>query len=1163
METQTEGNTATSSHHMASLVPSFDPSKDDLEQYTQKIELLSTIWPEGKLNELIARLMLNTSGTAFQKLQLNKEKIMTNNAEGVKQLVSLLGGHGGKVNLEKKYEIVEKALYRCVQRQDESHDSYLARCDVVWSELGSKKIDLKEIQAYIVLKGSLLSSEDKKRVIVESGTTANGALTIEKVTASVRMLGTSFFNEMIGQKRTKGKIYESQAMLAESLEEDEAYEDENAYVAEDATGEAEFYDQLLQDQDEDAALVADFESAAMDAVQGDGDLAAAFTSYTEARRRLSERFKHRGFWPITQPQKGKGKSHKGKGKGRGKHKKPLQQRILESTCRLCWRQGHWKAECPERNNPDRLKPGNSSAPSGTSAAMTASARSINENAEPDVLLMEFMQLPSVNEEVLDVPSLQEINMSLGLKTEVRENLRRRGNGGNHETLRSSKTPRSDVKTPAQAAITVSHESFDTAFFLTQGTCGILDTGATKSVIGSKLLPALIESLPDSTRQKMFRTTCAITFRFGNQGTLDSQQALVIPLSSIGLGLKIAIVPGETPLLLSNTMIRTLKACVDSEHDLFLSPYLKHHVKLQLNPRGLYLLDLNDLLNAQREKCIRSSLATAETFLSSDFSENVKQPDSSGRCKQQLQAPNHSHVSSTTIFANSGREACSGNSGKPGPCEITVHTSQENSHDKSRPEKFSRSFLDLVQQTEKSHHVQHELVPALGTCHVELEPGGHRGFQEADRPADGRMPNHLRESTHEQNICRSLGERERMGEVVHNHLCQQLQDRPPESSDLLRKDDRVHGELPTGVSAVQSRDHSTQDQSNRQEPISRRPGSCSTSRDPSGSSRRTGGSGSMGCHGRAADIPESRQPGSDCGVAGSNASHGECHRRDSESPSTERLDPLACFCQAGDIDADFEDIHFHNTQPNQIHRMFKAVIQKYTTELINITQQVATDQSTLHVLEIFCSDQSELTRQTNQLGYRAKRHGLSQGDLSTVEGRQTLFKTLVSENPQNVWYSPTCGPWCSWSFLNESKTQEGFDRIHEKRMNHLYQLALGVVIFRYQVSMQRHMHWEQPRRSLMLRIPVMQEISNLTLLAVFDMCQVGALRDPQTQMLYKKGMEIATTSQHVYVNLHGRTCRGSHQHQPLIEGETMVKGHRIRRTEYSENYTRKFARTMHN
>ena len=342
--TSIDGTTA-SSNHMATLVPTFDPAKDDLEQYTQKVELLSEIWPGGKLNELITRLILNTSGTAFQKLQLSKTQLMTNDKKGVQLLVTLLGGQWGKVNLEKKYDIVERALFRCNQKQDESNDSFLARCDVVWSELLAKHVKLDEIQAYIILRGSRLSTDDKKRVIVESESSSSGILNMEKVNQSVRMLGTSFFNEMIGQKANKGKIYESQTMLAEEC--DDFQHDGSAYVADEYT-EDEYAHQLLQEDDEDAALIADYEDMAAEVLQSDGDLAAAYNSYADARKRLADRFKHRGFWPIGQS-KGHGKSapSKGKGKfqGRGQgSRKSLQQRILESHCRQCGKKGHWRAE---------------------------------------------------------------------------------------------------------------------------------------------------------------------------------------------------------------------------------------------------------------------------------------------------------------------------------------------------------------------------------------------------------------------------------------------------------------------------------------------------------------------------------------------------------------------------------------------------------------------------------------------------------------------------------------------------------------------------------------------------------------------------------------------------------------------------------------------------
>lgn len=460
----TEGNTATSTQ-MAMLVPSFDPSKDDLEQYTQKVELLSEIWPATKMNELVTRLILNTTGSAFQKLQLSRSKLMTGDKAGIELLVTTLGGQWGKVNLERTYEIVEKALFKCTQRQDETNDSFLARCDVVWSELKAKKIDLEQVQAYIVLRGSLLSSEDKKRVILESESATTGVLTIEKVSQSVRMLGTSFFHDMIGMKKTKGKIYDQQALLSEDVA---GVDFENTALVADDMDEDEFIEQLIQDADEDALLIHDYEAAATDALQSDEDLAAAYVSYSEARKRLSDRFKNRGFWPIGA---GKGKSKfsgfpKGKGRtfSRGP-RKSLQQRIMESTCRNCGRKGHWRAECP-----DRAKSAGSTGSTSTSAAMTAEA--VSFEGEPNALPMEFVQLPVVHETSLDVPSLHEINTVSSVPHEIRERIRKRGNNHNLGvknmiSSRCQSRPRSDLPVAKPVMMQPFREASDSevAFFL--------------------------------------------------------------------------------------------------------------------------------------------------------------------------------------------------------------------------------------------------------------------------------------------------------------------------------------------------------------------------------------------------------------------------------------------------------------------------------------------------------------------------------------------------------------------------------------------------------------------------------------------------------------------------------------------------------------------------
>ena len=94
--------------------------------------------------------------------------------------------------------------------------------------------------------------------------------------------------------------------------------------------------------------------------------------------------------------------------------------------------------------------------------------------------------------------------------------------------------------------------------------GVLDLGASKTVVGADSVAALTEGLDPSLRDRLTRCPCDITFKFGNQGTLRSSQALVVPLGR--LLLKVAIVSGNTPFLMRNSLMRVLQAEIDcSKH----------------------------------------------------------------------------------------------------------------------------------------------------------------------------------------------------------------------------------------------------------------------------------------------------------------------------------------------------------------------------------------------------------------------------------------------------------------------------------------------------------------------------------------------------------------------------------------------------------------------
>ena len=474
----------------------------------------------------------------------------------------------------------------------------------MWSELLAKNLTLKEIQAYIILRGSQLSSEDKKRVLVESGAEASGELIQARVNQAIRMLGSNFFQDYVGFRKAKTKTYDSQTLLADSANSDDG--DNDIYAAEvDFLDDSSWVASLTQEGDPDAILVSEYETALSETVQEDNELASCYNAYVEARHRLTERFKSRGFWPI----KGKGKTGKGFGKGKKGSKKSLEQRILSSTCRLCGQRGHWKAECPQRfsHNP--------SSSSSTGGVPTASTSFVD--LSPDQSLpLEFMQLPSVQESPIDEPPPQSLQIvltgvtcNMSVTEGVIDRLRHRNlryHTQAHACVENVNKPVSEpkVKVVSQSTSqhccemprTDSHRRHDlnavscatpeSVCFASHSSFGVVDLGASKTVIGSNGVQEVLDALDPTIKSKCYRTSCVINFRFGNQGMLSSKWALVIPLNQ-DLHLKVAVVPGNTPFLLSNALLRTLGAVIDTKRSVLWSHEHKFQIPLTLTNRGFF------------------------------------------------------------------------------------------------------------------------------------------------------------------------------------------------------------------------------------------------------------------------------------------------------------------------------------------------------------------------------------------------------------------------------------------------------------------------------------------------------------------------------------------------------------------------------------------------
>lgn len=1158
---------------LAALVPTYDPSKDDLEIFTQKVELLSTTWPSDKFGELATRLILGCSGTAFLKLQQHRDTLTVNDKKSVQKIIEILGGQWGQIPLERKYEAAERALYRCMQRSDETNDSFLARADVLWQDLLNKGIKVEELQAYVTLRGSNLGPEDKKKVIMDCDS-VDGKLSMKKVASAVRMLGAGFFHEMTtGKRSTKLKVYDQAVLMAE----DEDLEDGvfQAY-GDELPLEEDMVESLAGDGDDDAMLVMEFESAASELVQEDTELAAAFNSYTEARRRLSEKFKHRGFFPSSSG-KGKHRFSKG-GKGKGFKsgfgaRKSLQQRILNSTCRICGRKGHWKAECPNRGDGAGSSTlSSSSGAPGMGSSFTGSAIT----QVPEGLSLEFLNLQEFGTTAIDEVSMHDefVFFNVGENRKgLREALDRVENPQGHSfnsrihhhqsqtSLRSedrscpeSRRNHVDACVESRDILPEVAESWVATAYSNQAK-GVLDSGATKTVIGSNLVDNLLKSLDPEVRKRVTRSHCQVTFRFGNLSTLDAHHALVIPVGV--LNLRVAIVPGNTPFLISNTLVRALKSVIDTHQHQLRSPELQYPLNLELTERGLFLLDINELVKAS--SVVTNHRPKQDTFVTEDVQ------------KTTAVSPLGSEPSPDSCCVKIDRNHMSKDMNRSSPLEESqLHAQpnlvcEKNNHDRSIPiAEVQDSLIDCNRVSLSScGHGGSSSTPQEPPCGC---PRGGGRLEQVLRPTISRHEDRLRQLSPRQNVPSNVEGSSNLGKMDDSALQSESKTQSSACDPLLLSGDRAlrvdwtssatdgcpcreDCESAQAQGQKSGLSHFEEFEAQRQDRVGDRMGVARPRDGPRGPDCPPGGAS------------ESRDQSRDSSTERAHESNGRDVVPDCATSSEavhSSLDPtdLAWLTlHAGDSDSvDFgKNPTLDSLSVDQKH--FQKLLSKFTHEFQECYQSYCrTDKHQL--FEVFCGGQSPLVQQCRG---KAQRFCRERGDLQTSDGRKDLFREIHRCQPEHIWMSPSCNPWCGFSTLNGSRSLQAWDELQSNRRFHLEQVALGLVLFRYQVEHQRHLHWEQPRTSVMFRLPILKELYVQTFAAEFDMCQFG-LRDPQSKELIKKSMIVRTTSQRVFKAIHGCKCSQNHQHQP-IEGSVVDKGVRVNRSQYTERYPRKFARTI--
>eukprot|EP00435_Cladocopium_sp_Y103_P046625 s270_g13.t1 len=299
-----------------SILPSFDPSADDPREYVDKVKFLHSICPAKDKAMLAPRLAMLMKGTAWAQIKAMDTTKLADPEQGVSVLLQAVATWEEAAELQ-TYDKFEKAIYKVSQSSDETNMSYVNRMNVSFLDLGD--VNLKDMKAFVLLRQSSLTPDDKRKVITMTG----GKLEAEKIEKAMRSLSTK-----------------------EDTEEAHHVADYEEPMDEETILQA-----MVDGGDEDAQVFADFEDQLVEICQESPELSLCFSAYAEARGRLRDKIKSRGFWPPKEKGKMNRKGFGGFGrKGGGKRRQSLADRIAASHCRICGQKRHWKWECPKKGS---------------------------------------------------------------------------------------------------------------------------------------------------------------------------------------------------------------------------------------------------------------------------------------------------------------------------------------------------------------------------------------------------------------------------------------------------------------------------------------------------------------------------------------------------------------------------------------------------------------------------------------------------------------------------------------------------------------------------------------------------------------------------------------------------------------------------------------------
>ena len=502
-------------------------------------------------------LMLKLKGEAWNQCERIDENDLCSDG-GVEAIIGCLDkvyDEAPEIDLLSR---MDELLYgqEARRRKDEPMQNYIARMLQLFDKLAALKAELPELwRGFILWRRSGLERTDRNNIL----TYTRGSMYVRDIAGALRKYadlaradkgdrvkehgghherhqrsgGNGRFG---GEGRHGGRKFGKFSSRGVYLAEGESGSDIEEGEAED--GEMEELDAMVSQTLDDMGVYENDDDVDSDAFDDDDAKEALLSQYERVRKEIKDKRNARGF-KKSGPSGTSGSTSSSSVSGKvDSFRVDIQALKQKTRCKNCNELGHWQRECPKKDKRlQQSRPGKGGGRHSANLAETEFTY-LAENAH------DLQEQTFTMENFFSVSGSEDRSAARGRDSQYKVYVAEVGDESEEWCL---------------PALVVRTDSWDS---------GVVDTACGRMLIGAETLKHLIPKIEERYDCKVRFSKEANSFRFGNDGKVRTEVLVHLPaqIANNDVELRVAVIPGGAPLLISKSFLKKVQAVIDLDRD---------------------------------------------------------------------------------------------------------------------------------------------------------------------------------------------------------------------------------------------------------------------------------------------------------------------------------------------------------------------------------------------------------------------------------------------------------------------------------------------------------------------------------------------------------------------------------------------------------------------